>query len=165
MIRSVVNEGNIICFEPHWISNMSSYNLSEYDQSEIIQLGFLQKLFEEDAKRSGKDGNIGIKLPTYLSKLGVKNIDCRVSDKVNFLDSNANQTDKQRLFDSLKEEGLGITPAGREEFLERLINRGATFDEAYEQYKAKLRFSEVFNMNSSLNYAPSIKITFGVVRR
>ncbi|MDC2864080.1 class I SAM-dependent methyltransferase [Bacillus sp. BP-3] len=165
MIDSVVNEGNIICFEPHWISNMSSYHLSEYAQSEIMQLGVLQKLFEEDAKRNGKDGNIGIKLPTYLSKLGVKNIDCRVSDKVNFLDSNANQADKQRLYDSLKEEGLGIAPAEREEFLERLINRGATSNEAYEQYKAELRFSEVFNINSSLNYAPSMRITFGIVKK
>ncbi len=165
MIHSVVDEGNIICFEPHWISNMSSYNLNKHDQSEIIQLGFLQKLFEEDTKRNGKDGNIGSKLPIYLSELGVKNIDCRVSDKVNFLDSNINETDKQRLYDSLKEEGLGAAPTERKEFIENLINRGATFTEAQDQYEAELRFSKVFNINSSLIYAPSMKITFGVVKK
>ena len=165
MIHSVIDEGNIICFEPHWISNMSSYNLNKHDQSEIIQLGFLQKLFEEDTKRNGKDGNIGIKLPTYMSELGVKNIDCRVSDKVNFLDSNINETDKQRLYDSLKEEGLGTVPTERKEFIENLINRGATFTEAQDQYEAELRFSKAFNINSSLIYAPSMKITFGVVKK
>ncbi|MFD0770095.1 methyltransferase domain-containing protein [Bacillus sp. CGMCC 1.60114] len=165
MIHSVIDEGNIICFEPHWISNMSSYNLNKHDQSEIIQLGFLQKLFEEDTKRNGKDGNIGIKLPTYMSELGVKNIDCRVSDKVNFLDSNMNETDKQRLYDSLKEEGLGAAPTERKEFIENLINRGATFTEAQDQYEAELRFSKAFNINSSLIYAPSMKITFGVVKK
>ncbi|MGG0188084.1 methyltransferase domain-containing protein [Bacillus rhizoplanae] len=165
MIHSVIDEGNIICFEPHWISNMSSYNLNKHDQSEIIQLGFLQKLFEEDTKRNGKDGNIGSKLPIYLSELGVKNIDCRVSDKVNFLDSNINETDKQRLYDSLKEEGLGAAPTERKEFIEHLINRGATFTEAQDQYEAELRFSKVFNINSSLIYAPSMKITFGVVKK
>lgn len=165
MIHSVIDEGNIICFEPHWISNMSSYNLNKHDQSEIIQLGFLQKLFEEDTKRNGKDGNIGSKLPIYLSELGVKNIDCRVSDKVNFLDSNINETDKQRLYDSLKEEGLGAAPTERKEFIENLINRGATFTEAQDQYEAELRFSKAFNINSSLIYAPSMKITFGVVKK
>ncbi|MEI4828767.1 methyltransferase domain-containing protein [Bacillus sp. FJAT-53711] len=165
MIHSVIDEGNIICFEPHWISNMSSYNLNKHDQSEIIQLGFLQKLFEEDTKRNGKDGNIGIKLPTYMSELGVKNIDCRVSDKVNFLDSNINETDKQRLYDSLKEEGLGAVSTERNEFIENLINRGATFTEAQDQYEAELRFSKAFNINSSLIYAPSMKITFGVVKK
>ncbi|MGF9967104.1 methyltransferase domain-containing protein [Bacillus rhizoplanae] len=165
MIHSVIDEGNIICFEPHWISNMSSYSLNKHDHSEIIQLGFLQKLFEEDTKRNGKDGNIGIKLPIYLSELGVKNIDCRVSDKVNFLDSNINETDKQRLYDSLKEEGLGAAPTERKEFIENLINRGATFTEAQDQYEAELRFSKVFNIHSSLIYAPSMKITFGVVKK
>lgn len=107
MIHSVIDGGKIICFEPHWISNMSSYHLNKYNQSEIMKLGVLQKLFEEDTKQNGKDGNIGMKLPIYLSESGVKNIDCRVSDKVNFLDSDTNETDKQILYPSLKEEGLG----------------------------------------------------------
>lgn len=122
MIDSVVDEGNIICFEPHWISNMSSYSLNNLEQSEIVQIGVLQKLFEKDAKRNGKDGNIGIKLPTYLSELGVENVECRVSDKINFLNVNEDQRDKQQLYQSLKEEGIGNTPAEKEEFIERLIN-------------------------------------------
>ncbi|MDP5276369.1 methyltransferase domain-containing protein [Chengkuizengella axinellae] len=165
MINSVFNEGRIICFEPHWVSNMSSLYLHEYDQSEIMQLGFLQKLFENDTKRNGKDGNIGIKLPAYLSELGVTNIDCRISDKVNFLDTHINHTNKQSLFDSLKEEGLGIAPGEKEEFIETLMKRDASFSEAQAQYEAELRFSRLFNMDSSLTYAPNMKITSGVIKR
>ncbi len=84
MIHSIKKGGKIICFEPHWISNMSSYFLNGENQSEIIRLGALQNLFESDMQRSGKDGNIGMKIPMFLSELGVKNIQCRVSDKVNF---------------------------------------------------------------------------------
>lgn len=51
---------------------MSSYVLDGEEQSEIIQLGILQRLFESDTKRNGKDGNIGMKIPMYLSELGVK---------------------------------------------------------------------------------------------
>lgn len=165
MIKSVVNEGKIICFEPHWISGMSSFSIKGYEQSQIVQLGILQKLFEESVGKTGKDGNIGAKIPQYLSELGVTNIECRVSDKVNFLNPNMKQEDKQNMYHSLKEEGVGATPINREEFIEGLINRGITMNEAEKQYEAELLFSQLFNIDSSFLYAPSMKITFGEIKK
>ncbi|MFO1444060.1 class I SAM-dependent methyltransferase [Bacillus sp. Bva_UNVM-123] len=163
MVDSVVHEGKIICFEPNWISNMSSYYINEQEQSHIIQLGILQKLFENDAKQNRIDGNIGIKIPIYLTELNVKNIECRVSDKVNFLHPNMNQKDKQHLYHSFKEEGIGNEPIKKKEFIERLIARGLTEVEAIKQFEAELHFSEIFNINTSLMYAPSMKITYGEI--
>lgn len=60
MIQSIKKGGKIICFEPHCISNMSSYSLDGENQSEIIRLGALQKLFESDMQRSGKDENTDV---------------------------------------------------------------------------------------------------------
>ncbi|MGR5959968.1 class I SAM-dependent methyltransferase [Bacillus cereus] len=161
MIHSVKSGGKIICVEPHWISNMSSYTLDGENQSEIIQLGILQNLFESDTQRNGKDGNIGMKIPIYLSELGVKNIECRVSDKVNFLDSNMHHNDKNDLYQSLKEEGIAGDPGDKQQFIERLIGRGLTYDNALAQYEAELRFFKIFHVHSSLVYAPNMKITFG----
>ncbi|MDI2588687.1 methyltransferase domain-containing protein [Psychrobacillus sp. NEAU-3TGS] len=161
MVNSIVNDGKIICFEPHWISGMSSYELGGYEQSQIVPLGILQKLFEE----SKTDGNIGAKVPKYLSELGVKNIECRVSDKVNFLYSDKNQQDKKKLFYSLKEDGVGGEIINKDYFIESLTNRGVTLKEAQEQFEAELLFSQVFNMDSSLIYAPSMKITFGDIKK
>ncbi|WP_318588092.1 class I SAM-dependent methyltransferase [Bacillus thuringiensis] len=161
MIHSVKSGGKIICVEPHWISNMSSYTLDGENQSEIIQLGILQNLFESDTQRNGKDGNIGMKIPIYLSELGVKNIECRVSDKVNFLDSNMHHNDKNDLYQSLKEEGIAGNPGDKQQFIERLIGRGLTYDNALAQYEAELRFFKIFHVHSSLVYAPNMKITFG----
>lgn len=163
MIHSIKKGGKIICFEPHWISNMSSYSLDGENQSEIIRLGALQKLFENDMQRSGKDGNIGMKIPMCLSKLGVKNIECRVSDKVNFLDFNMHYNDKQRLYHSLKEEGIAGDPGDKQHFIERLMARGLTYDDALAQYEAELRFFKAFHLHSSLVYAPNMKITFGEI--
>lgn len=161
MMHSVKSGGKIICFEPHWISNMSSYSLNGEKQSEIIRLGALQQLFESDTQRSGKDGNVGMKVPTFLSELGAKNIECRVSDKVNFLDSNMQHNDKQSLYHSLKEEGIAGNPGDKEQFIDRLMTRGLTYNDALAQYEAELRFFKVFQMHSSLVYAPNMKITFG----
>ncbi|ASL64828.1 Methyltransferase [Bacillus cereus] len=161
MIHSVKKGGKIICFEPHWISNMASYLLDGEKQSEFIQLGVLQKLFENDTQRNGKDGNIGMKIPIYLSELGVKNIECRVSDKVNFLDSNMHHNDKNDLYQSLKEEGIAGDPGDKQQFVERLMAKGLTYDDALAQYEAELRFFKIFHVHSSLVYAPNMKITFG----
>lgn len=165
MIHSIKQGGKIICFEPHWMSNMSSYVLDGENQSEIIQLGVLQRLFERDTQRNGRDGNIGMKIPMYLSELGVKNIECRVSDKVNFLDSNLNQNDKQGLYNSLKEEGIAGNPGDKQQFIERLMARGLTYEEALAQYEVELRFFKAFHMHSSLVYAPNMKITFGEIKK
>lgn len=162
MIDAIVNNGKIICFEPHWISSMSSYELEGHEQSQFVPLGVLQKLFEEN---SGKDGNIGAKVPQYLSELGVKNIECRISDKVNFLHSDMNQEDKQKLFHSLKEDGVGGEPVNKSEFIESLQKRGITIKEAHEQFEAELLFSQIFNIDSSFIYAPSMKITFGEIKK
>ncbi|WP_144611179.1 class I SAM-dependent methyltransferase [Bacillus cereus] len=161
MMHSVKSGGKIICFEPHWISNMSSYSLYGEKQSEIIRLGALQQLFESDMQRSGKDGNIGMKIPMLLSELGVKNIQCRVSDKVNFLDSNMHHIGKEKLYHSLKEEGIAGDPGDKQQFIERLKARGLTYDDALAQYGAELKFFKTFQLHSSLVYAPNMKITFG----
>ncbi|AAP26057.1 MULTISPECIES: class I SAM-dependent methyltransferase [Bacillus] len=163
MMHSVKKGGKIICFEPHWISNMSSYFLDGENQSEIIRLGTLQKLFESDTQRNGKDGNIGMKIPIYLSELGVKNIECRVSDKVNFLDSNMHHNSKAKLYHSLKEEGIAENPGDKQQFIGRLIDRGLTYDDALAQYEAELQFFKAFHIHSSLVYAPNMKITFGEI--
>ncbi|WP_263703914.1 class I SAM-dependent methyltransferase [Bacillus thuringiensis] len=163
MIQSIKKSGKIICFEPHWISNMSSYFLNGEKQSEIIRLGTLQKLFESETQRSGRDGNIGMKIPMFLSELGIKNIQCRVSDKVNFLDSNMHHDDKEKLYHSLKEEGIAGDPGDKQRFIERLMARGLIYNYALAQYEAELKFFSAFHIHFSLVYAPNMKITFGDV--
>lgn len=165
MIQSVVDGGRIICFEPHWIANMANYQFNGLDQSTVIQLGVLQKLFEEDARQGGKDGNVGMNVPILLSQLGLKNVQCRVSDKVNFLDQNMEMSARIGLYQSLRAEGIGHVPSGKNEVISNLTLRGLTCEEAEKQYEAELRLSRQFSEDSWLTYAPNMKITYGCVQR
>jgi len=165
MIACTAHLGRIICFEPHWIANMASFQLLETAQSSIVQLGALQRLFEQDAQQYGKDGNIGIKLPTYLSQLGVQQIDCRISDKVVFLDPNMERNEKEELYQSLLEDGIGAPPRDREAFLNGLVSRGMGLEEAEKQYQAELNLSRFFSLDSAFTAAADMKITTGIVYR
>ncbi|WP_373233092.1 class I SAM-dependent methyltransferase [Cohnella sp.] len=165
MIDSVINGGRVICFEPHWISNMSNYLIEGVEQSQIVKLGIVQKLYEEDSKRNGKDGNIGARVPILLSQLGLKNVECRVSDRVNFLDQNIELENKEALYSALKDEGLGHEPGEQNDVIKRLMARGLLGEEARAQYDAEEFFSKQFKLQSWLTYAPSMKISYGTVSR
>jgi len=161
MIDSVRDQGRVICFEPHWIANASNYALDGVDQSDVMRLGELQKLYELDARRTGKNGNIGMLLPILFSQLGLKDVECRVSDRVNFLDQNMDGVKKDTLYRSLRDEGLGQIPGDLEETIQHLVQRGLTHVEAREQVEAEMRFAAAFSEQSWLTYAPNMKITFG----
>ncbi|MNZ78508.1 hypothetical protein D3C78_970850 [compost metagenome] len=163
MISNISNQGRIICFEPHWIANMANFNLFDTPQSSIVRLGLLQKLFEMDQAKSGRDGNIGIKIPSYLSQLGLKNIECRLSDKVVFLDSNIAEEKRKKLFGSLVEDGIGSNPGDREEFIRGLVIRGMSSKEAEEEYEAELEIYKHFSINSMFTGSFNMKITTGIV--
>ncbi|KIL38813.1 methyltransferase [Gordoniibacillus kamchatkensis] len=165
MADCVVDGGKVICFEPHWISNMSGCTVGGLEQSSVVKLGILQQLYEKDAERSGKDGNIGGKLPIYFSQLGLQDVQCRISDKVNVLEPNMAAEHKQKLYKALRAEGLGEPPGQAEEIVQSLTARGLTSQEAREQYEAELRFAETFHEDSYVTYAPGMKITFGTVAR
>lgn len=162
MTNSLSSQGRIICFEPHWISCMSSYDLNGVEQSEIVKLGVLQKLFEQDVKRNGKDGNIGIKIPYYLSRLGYMEIDCRTSDKVVFLDPKTEGVDRQRLYESLVTDGFGSVPRNRYEVIDSLVDRGMSVTEAEEQYETELKLSKLFTREAVLTMSAGMKITTGI---
>lgn len=165
MLDCLVDLGRIICFEPHWISGMASYYLEGYHSSDVVQLGFLQELFERDAQRSGKDGNVGIKVPVYLSQQGIRQIECRVSDKVNFLDPNAEAGKRDDLYTSLQEDGFGADPGQEEPFIANLVNRGATYKEAQNEYRLESFLSKAFKNDVFLSCAANMKITTGIIER
>lgn len=163
MKKCVLNKGKIICFETHWNSSMANMYLDGVENTEIIKMDILEKLYSFDRRNTGKDGNIGIKIPAHFSKLGLKNINCRVSDKVVFLDQNNEKEDNIKLFNSLKEDGIGVYPKDKDNYIQGLIKRGLTIEEAEKQYNSEVNMSELFSIESIFTWAPSMKITYGTV--
>lgn len=166
MSRCVRPGGLVICIEPHWIGGMANTYYHGDRQSTYVKLGVLQGLYEEDAGRTGKDGNIGIKVPVLMDDVGLTDIDCRLSDKVNLLLPHQNPDQRSRIFASLQAEGHGSSPRSPDEFKERLRSRGLSAEEAQHQYEAECalaaRYAE-YGMNQQVVYAPGMMITFGRV--
>lgn len=165
MQSCVRGNGLVICFEPFWLSAMSHTYSHEVTQSEMVKIGILQKLYELDAKSTGRDGNVGIKLPVYMSEIGLINVDCRVSDKVNYLNPRGNPSSARVLYDSLCEEGLAHVPQDEESYTHNLITRGLSENEA-ELFKSEVLAGTGFrDRGLELNTltAPTMMISYGTV--
>lgn len=158
MIGCVKKEGKVIAFEPHWIGNNASYYFEGIEQSKVIPLGQLQELFERDVKRTNKDGNIGLKLPLYFNRLGLRDVQCRLSDKVNVLDPSVDREQASKLY-----EVMHWDPGDRLSFISGLLERGMLPEEADRQYEAEKHLSVAFTSSMAATYAAGMKITFGTV--
>lgn len=161
MTESVKDGGTVICYEPHGCASMSSYYFDDVLSTEVMPLGPLQKLHEQDALRTGKDANIGMKLPVYFSQLGLSRIESRISDKVNYYDPAQDSEESRALFSNLQFE----CPGQEEDFIQALIKRGLTKEEAERLYIAEDLLSQVNTPSIAFAHAPSMKITFGTVVR
>lgn len=159
MIDCVKSEGRVIAFEPHWIGNNASFHYEGIQQSSVIPLGQLQELFERDVKLTSKDGNIGLKLPLYFNRLGLSDVQCRVSDKVNIHDPIADRENALKLYEAMQFND----PGDRESFISGLLERGMLPEEADRQYEAEKYLSATFTSSIAATYAAGMKITFGTV--
>jgi SAM-dependent methyltransferase len=164
MKRCVKPGGLVVCIEPHWLGCMASTHYHGDPQSAYVKLGILQDLFEKDVERTGKDGNIGIKLPVYMDEVGLTEIECRLSDKVNLLLPHQAQERQQKMVESLRAEGHGSAPLNRDAFLEKLRSLGLSAEQALQQYEAECAFVERYercHVRQQVVYAPSMMISFG----
>jgi len=168
MKSSVKRNGLVICFEPFWLSAMSHTYVHDVPQSEIVKIGILQKLYEFDAKANGRDGNVGIKLPVYMCEIGLINVDCRVSDKVNHLDPRGSTSSRQALYDSLCEEGLSNVPQDEDSYVRNVTERGLSDSEARELFRSEVLAGNNFRdrgLEVDTLTAPTMMISYGTVSK
>lgn len=166
MRRCVKPGGLVICIEPHWLGCMANTHYHGDPQSTYVKLGVLQELYEKDTERTGKDGNIGIKLPVYMDEVGLTEIACRLSDKVNLLLPHQDHDVQDRMVESLRAEGHGSAPPNRDGFLEKLRSRGLSAEQAQQQYEAECAFAARYaqcSVNPQVVYAPGMMISYGRV--
>ena len=69
------------------------------------------------------------------------------------------------LYSSLKEDGFGADPGEQEQIISNLMNRGATYEEAQNEYRLESFLSKAFKNDTFLTYAANMKITTGVIER
>ncbi len=85
MISFTKDGGLVVCVEVNReLENVGLY-IQGMDYNYLCQHPGFRKMWNTELKHQGRDYSIGIKIPQMMMKLGLKDIDIRMSDKVNFI--------------------------------------------------------------------------------
>lgn len=171
MKRSVVPGGRVVCIElSRDVANAASH-FDGLDLSELNVLGAAQKLRRLDHGRSGKDFCIGIKMPLYMQRAGLEQIDARVNDHMTIVNPHGDPQVHRRNLDSyLAAYGtvVGMTEDRREEVVRHLIERGLDEREAEIVFECERKMADYLREYGETAFivdATCSFITYGIKAR
>lgn len=125
----------------------------------------LKKLWQTELEKQNRDYSIAMKIPHYMKAAGLKNVSCRMNDRVTFLEPD--QPDYRELMESVinadhwndEKTDLEI-----EENIAYFMNHGMTRKEAEDycrQMNGIVRYLKKHQGQAALTKATGIMISYG----
>ena len=138
LFDSVKVGGMVACIEVNRSIENSGVCIKGLDFHEFVQTPILQKIWKNELETEGRDYKIGLKIPIYMKELGLKNVESRINDKVNYINPE-NPSYASQLEAFLKTTGLekAYTFNDQEKVVKLLMNRGISKSEVESYLNVK----------------------------
>ncbi|MBA4688831.1 MAG: class I SAM-dependent methyltransferase [Candidatus Galacturonibacter soehngenii] len=165
MIELTKRDGLVICIECNREFESCGLYIDGMDYSSLCMNDILKKLWVTELKKQNRDYSIAMKIPHYMKKLGLYDIDCRLNDKVNVL--HIDDRSHTKILESIIKEAHWTEEKNDQEIadsIKYLMNHGMSKLEA-EQYCYKqneiTRFIKEHQSNLSMTKTLGQMITYG----
>ena len=99
MVSYVKKEGLFVSIECNREFEADGLYIQGMEYDKLCQHDGLEKMWKTELKQQNRDYSIAMKIPHYLKAAGLKDISCRMNDKVTVLTSN--QRDHDEILDSI----------------------------------------------------------------
>lgn len=141
MKDSVKTNGMVICIELNRDVNSAATYIDGLDFGKLNLLGVEQKIRRGILDRTKKDFEIGLKLPVYMEKIGLKNVDIRVNDYVQFVTPSRQsyQEDRQAFMSGGHEKRMA--KENKEKFIKNLTDGGLKEQESEQVFNGHFEIS------------------------
>lgn len=148
MTRSVLNNGLVICVENNREFEQAGLLISELEYNPIGITNVWQQLWKSELQNQGRDYAFGMKIPFFMSELGLHDIDIRINDKMNFICPEKDNY-KELLDDFLKSKNLdnALTDDKIENLLSHFMNRGVSRSELQPYIENQLEAQQYLDNN------------------
>lgn len=143
MKDSIVDGGKVICVELDSVVANAAIYFDGLNYNQLHTLGNLQKIVEHDSLNGQSDKSGGLKVPVIMQQLGLKDIDIRVNDHVQFINPKGNKNKKD--IKSYLSSPLASKQGDKETIISSLISKGLTQKEAEHQYNSQVAISDYIN--------------------
>lgn len=167
MIRVTRPGGMLITCDANRNGNNALLHIDETNEQENSHPEVFQAVNRSIRRDTGVDYNIGMKMPVMMHRLGLENVQARMSDAVVLIFPPMNTPEKEQLFRAMCSEGLGYQPTDEKEierFRRKLVERGVSRVTADQEIKREL---ERDFLHKGMNYhtvsACAFTFTFGTV--
>ncbi len=155
-----------MCIEVNRGIEHSGLAIRGFDCHEFEQTPSFQKIWRNELENEGRDYKMGMKVPFLMKSLGLKNIQSRLNDKVNYIDPDNNPSYNTHLRAFLKTAGLEkpMLNQDKEKLATLLMNRGLSRAEALafiEADEKRCAFIHSDNFQAEIVHTFGLLITFG----
>lgn len=164
MKASVKPQGMVICIELSRDVSSASLYIDGLDYSRMNLLGIEQKLRRNDLDRIGKDFEVAVKLPFYMEKAGLQNVDIRVNDFMQYISPSNPKYETQLEAFMAGSYDERMTLEQKEKFVANLVNRGLTQAEANNEFESRKRIIDYLHDNKdnlSIVWSNCMFISYG----
>jgi SAM-dependent methyltransferase len=141
MIRVTRDGGLVIACDASQTAINALLHVHETDEQEHVPLALIQTMNAHRRRTTGVDRNIGMKTPVLMHRAGLKNVEARVSDAVRLSFPPLDTPKKERVFQAICDDGLGVTPTDEAAFAEwvaAMAARGVSKDAAAAELRREI---------------------------
>lgn len=164
-MKSFARPGGIVtCIESNREFECDGLYIDGMDYFELCRKEGLKKKWRVELENQGRDYAAAIRAAHIMRKIGLKNIDVRMNDKVEFnIPENENYVQKRDSFLKSNDWNAGLTSEERKKAIARLLTNGMNREEAEEYVDRNLKISDFFDKHPDAGYTfvKGTMITFG----
>lgn len=166
MINTVKKGGIVACVEVNREFENDGLYIEGMDYDDLCTNFDYHPLWRTELKNEGRDYAIGMRLPFYMYKLGLHNVDVRMNDKVTFVHpKQSGYEDELHKFMEINRWDKEHSIAENEDLIKVFMNRGISRANAEKfvtmQNKIARHFSQEDIENSFLK-VQGLMITYGI---
>ncbi len=140
MIRVTRPGGMLITCDANRNGNNALLHIDETNEQENSHLDLFQAVNRSIRRDTGVDYNIGMKMPVMMHRLGLENVQARMSDSVALFFPPMDTPEKEQIFRAMCSEGLGYQPTDEaeiERWRQKLLERGVSRETADKEIKRR----------------------------
>jgi len=165
MVEMAKPGGLVLCIDCNREFEEVGLYIDGMNYAELCVNRGIKKMWLKELEMQNRDYSVGMKIPHYMKKAGLKNIDCRMNDKVLFLEPEMQGYDKV-LEDRIKADNWDHEKSKIEieKSVPFFINHGMNREEALEYCNRKnsiAKFIKTQNGNISLTRFGGLMISYG----
>jgi len=165
MVSSVKKDGLVVCVDVNREFENDGLYIDEISYDYLCTTFDFHNVWMKELECEGRDYAIGMRLPFYMQKLGLHDIDIRMNDKAMYVNPNMKDYD-EKVQDFIEINGLdkSFSISNQENTIELFMNRGIARVEAEAYIKMQSKIAEYFrNTESKKSFlkVQGLLITYG----